>query len=113
MRVTCEKPWVLRFSRLLERVPTQPLPSPFSACLNPPFLGLRIDTRFVMRVLGFERAVCGSSHIWMGFGAQDLLQCRDSAGVPWLGAQPTDGFLSHLSVGIALHHLDEETNEIS
>ena len=112
MRVTCEKPWVLRFSRLLESVPTQPLLSPFSARRDPPFPGLSIDTRFVIRVLGFERVVCGSSHSWIGFGAQDLLQRSNSAGVPWLGTQPTDGFLSHPSIGIALRHLDEETNEI-
>jgi hypothetical protein len=49
----------------------------------------------------------------MGFGTQDLLQRRDSAGIPWLGDQTTDGFLSHLPVGIALRHLDEESNEIS
>src|SRR5262249_39668299 len=100
-------------SRLLERVPKQSLLSLFSACFHPPLPGLLIDTRFVMRVLGLERAVCGPSQIWMGFGAQDLLQCRDSASVWWVGSQSTDGFLSHPPIGIVLRHLDEQTHQIT
>jgi len=93
-------------------VSTQPLLSPFSARRDPPFPGLSIDTRFVTWVLGFERVVRGSSHIGMGLGTQDLLQRSNRAGVPWLGAQPSDGLLSHPSMGIALRYLDQEPNQI-
>lgn len=66
---------------------------------DPSFPGLGIDTRFVERILLFERVVLLAAYVRIDFGVQHLLQNRDRAGVPWLGAQPTDGFLPYLSIG--------------
>ena len=79
----------------------------------PLFPGFFIDNRFVGRVLVFERIVSLASQVCIGFDAQDLLQRRDSTGVPWLRAQSTDGFPSHTSIGIFERHLDEQTNKVS
>lgn len=105
--------WLLSVSWLLESMPLLPLLSLLSARRNSLFPGLRIDTRLVIRVLGFERVVCGSSHALIGFSTQDLLQRSNSAGISWLRAQPTDSGLSYPSIGIVLRYLNEETNEIS
>ncbi len=80
---------------------------------DPPLPGLSIDTRFVSRILAFERMVSLTSQVCIGFGAQDLLQSRDSACNLWLGAQPTDGFLSYVFIGIFERYLDEQADEIS
>ncbi len=80
---------------------------------DPPLPGLSIDTRFVSRILMFERMVSLTSQVCIGFGAQDLLQSRDSTGIRWMGAQPTDGFLSHMFIGIFERYLDEQADEIS
>ncbi len=100
-------------SRLLSRLPKQWLLFSGSGRRNSLLSGLSIDSRFVVGVLVFERMVCLAPQALVGLCAQDLLQSSDSAGVPWLGTQPIDGFLAHPSIGIALCHLDEQTNEIS
>ena len=61
----------------------------------------------------FERLVSLTSKVYIGFGAQNLLQRSDSTGIRWMRAQPTDGFLSHMFIGIALRHLNEQADEIS
>ncbi len=40
---------------------------------DPPLPGLSIDTRFVSRILVFERMVSLTSQVCIGFGVQDLL----------------------------------------
>jgi hypothetical protein len=58
-----------------------------AACRRNPLLpGLSIDTRFVSRILVFERMVSLTSQVCIGFGAQDLLQSSDSACILWMGA---------------------------
>ena len=80
---------------------------------DPPLPGLSINTRFVSRILVYERMVSLTSQVCIGFGAQDLLQSRDSASIRWMGAQPTDSFLSHMFIGIFERHLNEQADEIS
>ena len=81
-------------------MPKQPLLLPSSARRDAPFPGLSIYTRFVVRILGFERVVCGSSQMRIGFGAENLLQRSYSAGVLWLGTQPADGTLSYTPIRV-------------
>src|SRR5438105_10929944 len=99
--------------RLPGRWPKQLLLLPGSGRRDPPLPGLSIDTRFVRRILVFERMVCLASQTRSGLRAQDLLQRRDGAGVLWLGAQPTYGMFSHTPVRIFERHPDEQADEIS
>ena len=51
----------------------------------------------------------------IGFGAHDVFQRRDRAGIPWLGAppQPCNGLRSHMLSRILQRHLDEQADEVS
>ena len=81
---------------------------------DPPLPGLFIDARLVGRVLVFERLVSLTAQAGIGFGAHDVLQCRDGAGILRLGVQqPSNGLRSHMPVRILQRHLDEQANQVS
>jgi hypothetical protein len=81
---------------------------------DPPVPGLVIEPRFVSRVLVFERMVSLTAQAFIGFGAHDVLQRRDRAGIAWLGAPPQhcNGLGSHMLVRILQRHLDEQADQI-